>query len=72
MTKKEAAILRSKKYREKYGDDYFKTIGSKGGTKKDIKKVMETNKRLYGDDFYLRLAQMGKAARKRKKDASKK
>ena len=67
MTKSEAAKLRAKVYLARYGKDYFKKIGSNGGTKKDTQKAMATNKRLYGDDFYLKLAEKGRMVSKEKR-----
>jgi len=68
MTRSEAAKLRAKKYRERYGEDYFKKLGSIGGNKRDINKVVATNKERYGEDFYLKLAKMGREHNKNKRE----
>lgn len=51
--------------KERYGDDYYKRIGSMGGKKHSGIKQRETVLERYGDDYYSKIGSKGGKVSKR-------
>ena len=51
----------------RYGKDFYKEMGSKGGSSHDGQKSAETMKREYGENYFQELGRIGGKRSKKKK-----